>query len=356
MKIGVEEEFIVVNPDTLWITPGSFRLANSLIYRDGQYVRKCNVELPLHSGSISKILSHLSQGFCVFELKTDPYLDIEDVADEIQFHREHLIEVARENHLMILPCGVHPAHRSVDFIDNCAAFQVHVDYTRDRFERLRAHIPFLISISGNSPFFNGTVKAKSNRMRLSPHVNVARKDEVLKRNTDILYNPTLRTVEVKVFDSQITTDESLGLASIVRAIAENPDFTDQITETSYKNKRKDAIQSGEQNEVDFITEHELFALKEYNVYASKKLSEISGADWQIDIFRTYGLSSVIESLSESFIQDRRVLRESKKLINTERISAKDLWYVLPYFPFLLLDKYRKYRQDMSKIGGMRQIR
>ena len=65
MKIGVEEEFIVVDPETLWITPGAFRLANSMIYRDGQYLRKCNVELPLQSGSISKILTHLSQGFWV---------------------------------------------------------------------------------------------------------------------------------------------------------------------------------------------------------------------------------------------------------------------------------------------------
>ena len=356
MKIGVEEEFIVVDPDTLWITPGAFRLANSLIYRDGEYVRKCTVELPLLSASIVQILTHHSHGFCVFELKTDPYNDIDALADEIRFHRKNLSDIAKDNNLLILPCGLHPAHRNSDFIDNCAAFHVHVDYTRDRFERLRAHIPFFISISGNSPFFNGMVKVKSNRMRLSPHVSLARKDVVLQRNADIIYNPTLRTVEVKVFDSQITTEESLGLASIVQAIAENPDFTDQITETSYKIKRRNAIQSTEENNLDIINEHELSALRQYNTYASKKLSEITGADWQIDIFHKYGLSSVVLSLSESFIQDTRVIRHTEKLINMDHISSKDLKYVIPYFPFLLVDKYRKYRQDISKIGGMKQIR
>ena len=71
MKIGIEEEFIVADPETLFTTPGTFRLANALVYNNNSYAHKCSVELPINSGSISTILSHISEAFCVFEIKTD---------------------------------------------------------------------------------------------------------------------------------------------------------------------------------------------------------------------------------------------------------------------------------------------
>jgi len=110
MKVGVEEEFIVVDPETLWITPGAFHLATRLLFQDSQYVRKCSVELPLHSGSVSTILHRLKEAFCVVELKTDPYTDIDLLRDELVFHRKQLIDVSLDEHLWILPCGLHPGH------------------------------------------------------------------------------------------------------------------------------------------------------------------------------------------------------------------------------------------------------
>ena len=40
MKVGVEEEFIVADPETLWFNPGAFRLANGLVYKNSVYIKK----------------------------------------------------------------------------------------------------------------------------------------------------------------------------------------------------------------------------------------------------------------------------------------------------------------------------
>jgi len=213
MKVGVEEEFIVVDPETCWITPGVFRLANRLVYTDAEYIRKCSVELPLQSGSFSTILSRLSNAFCVFELKTDPFEDIDRLREEIVFHRKNLIEACKDENLMVLPSGLHPGHRSSDFVDNCAAFHVHIDYASDLYDRLVSFVPFFIAVSCNSPFFNGKIQAMNNRMNVSAHVNLPVQNDMLKRNADILFNPVLDTIEIKVFDSQITVDETVGLAT-----------------------------------------------------------------------------------------------------------------------------------------------
>lgn len=227
MKVGIEEEFIVVDPETFWCSPGSFRLATGLIYSDARYIRKCSVELPLNSGSFATILHRLREAFCVFEIKTDPYEDIDRLREELRSHRNHLTDCARDNHLWILPCGLHPAHRGSDLIDNCAALHVHLDYAKERFDRLFAAVPFLLALSANSPFLDGQVHAMSTRMMLSPHVNLPKGG--VERHADIIHNPSLGTVEVKVMDSQITLDESIGLASIVKAIGENKHFDIHIS-------------------------------------------------------------------------------------------------------------------------------
>lgn len=272
MKLGIEEEFIVADPKTLWCNPGSFRLATGLIYTDARYIQKCSVELPLNSGSISTILSHLRQAFCVFEIKTDPYEDIDDLRDELQAHRRQLVDCARDHHLLIIPSGLHPAHRTTDPIDNCAALHVHLDYSKERFDRLYSYIPFLLLLSRNSPFLNGEIHAMTNRMMLSPHVN--QPIGGLQRHADIIHNPVLRTVEVKVFDSQITLDESIGLASIVKAIGENKRFDCSITKEQYQKKRQDAILNESIFKTEFIDDSEFDFLKTYNEYALDRKSVV----------------------------------------------------------------------------------
>lgn len=355
MKVGVEEEFIVVDPETLWINSGAFRLANDMVYTDKRYIKKCNVELPLNSGSISHILTHVSKGFCIFELKTDPYEDIDHLKEEIMFHRKRLSEKAEDNHLWVLPCGLHPGHRITDFRDNCAAFHVHVDYAKHRFDRLKAFIPFLIAISVNSPFLDGHVQAYSNRMKLSPHVSMVSDQNDLDRNSDIIHNPTLDTVEVKVFDTQITIDESVGLVSIVKAICEDEHFSQMVSQID-GGHRTEAVLKGPQIIDSLIDTDLLLALKEYNDYSSKKLSMVTGAEWQMEIFDSSGLSSVIRSLAFSFIKDERVTQKSSTELDRTNSDYHDLWYFLPYLPFFILEKYNKYIQDIKKSGGIKSIK
>jgi hypothetical protein len=354
MKVGIEEEFIVVDPETLWCSPGSFRLATGLIYADARYIKKCSVELPLNSGSLSTILTRLREAFCVFEIKTDPYEDIDDLRDELHSHRRQLVDCARDNHLLILPCGLHPGHRSSDLIDNCAALHVHLDYAKERFDRLFTFIPFLLSLSANSPFLDGQVHAMSTRMMLSPHVNLPKGG--LERHADIIHNPVLGTVEVKVFDSQITLDESIGLASMVKAIGENNRFDIHITKEEYQEKRQQALLTGFEKKHEYIDDESLNLLSEYNEYAKRKLSMSTGARWQIDVFNTYGLSSVVRSLAASFEQDERVKKPSDTKLQITSGSARDLWYIIPYLPFFLIDKYYKYHQDIKTNGGLHTIR
>jgi hypothetical protein len=355
MKIGVEEELIVVDPETLWINPGAFRLANTLVYTDKKYVRKCSVELPLNSGSFSHILSHLSSGFCIIEVKTDPYEDIDSLKNEMVFHRKHLAEAAKENHLFVLPCGLHPGHRKGDFRDNCAAFHVHVDHAKNRFDRLQQFIPFLITISANSPFLDGQIQAFSNRMKISPHVDMVSSMDSLERNSDLLRNLSLDTVEVKVFDTQVTIDESIGLVSIVKAICEDERFSQNFSLKDTNSSREDAINKGSNVIESFIDSGLLLVLKEYNEYASRKLLMKTGAEWQTDIFKEMGLSSVVSSLAKSFEYDERRIQECTIELYNNNPSYCNLWYLCSYFPFFILEKYKKYVQDIKLTGGIASL-
>jgi len=354
MKVGLEEEFIVVDPETLWCSPSSFRLATGLIYADARYIQKCSVELPLNSGSLSTILSRRREAFCVFEIKTDPYEDIDNLRDELFYHRRCLVDCARDNHLLILPSGLHPAHRSSDLIDNCAALHVHLDYAKERFDRLFASLPFLLSLSANSPFLNGQAQAMSTRMMLSPHVNLPKGG--LERHADLIHNPVLGTVEVKVFDSQITLDESLGLASIAKAIGEDKRFDTPISKEEYQTKRQQALLTGFEKNNEYIDDESLNILIDYNEYAKRKLSMSTGARWQIDVFKIYGLASVVRSLAASFEQDKRVITPSDIKLQLTSGRGRDLWYLIPYLPFFFMDKYNKYHQDIKMSGGFHTIR
>ena len=350
MKIGVEEEFIVVDPKTLFLHSGSFRLATHLIYKNPIYQKKCSVEMPLNSGSVKTILQNAGKAFCVFEVKTDPYEDIDRIREELKFHRGNVADIARDNHLMVLPTGLHPAHSSKDFVDHCAAFHVHLDYSKEAFQRLYGFIPFLISQSTNSPFLDGKIQAMSNRMHLSAHVNIPTMG--LQRNADIIHNPSLNTVEVKVFDTQITIDESMGLASLVKMIGEDPCFHSEIMKGDYVKLREQAILYGSKGS---LIDKDHLRIFEDNVDTSKILNQMNGSDWQIELFKKHGLSSVVHSLWESFQHDERMIKTSSQEIDRTESSFWKLFYQFPYSPFLCMDKYNKYLQDIAYSGGLRKI-
>jgi hypothetical protein len=247
---------------------------------------------------------------------------------------------------MVLPTGLHPFYSTDSFIpDNCAALHVHVDYHKDVFDRLYEKIPFLISISTNSPFINGKTGVMSNRLRCSPHISIP--TEQYRRSSDIIHNTHLNTVEIRVLDSQITTHDSIGIASIIKSIAEQEEFNKTIAKESYSIKREKAIEKASALEMISSTEYDI--LKQYNIYSKQFLKESTGSAWQLQVYEKYGLPSVIVSLWKSFCADKRTIESSDKHIIKNNSSSFDLLYLIPYFPFFFIDKYKKYHQDIGSV-------
>ncbi len=344
MKVGIEEEFIVVDPTTLFHTPAAFQLASGLAYQDFSSFTKRSVELPLSSQSISTILKNPKKGFSIFEIKTEPYEDIDLLRDELFILREQLCDIAVKNDLYVIPTGLHPSYSLVNsFSDNCAALHIHIDYQKGIFEKIRSMIPFLISISTNSPFINGKKHASSCRLDISPHVGIPTNDS--DRSVDLLHNKKLNTVEIRVLDSQITIDESIGIASVVKAIAESDQFQRDITNDEYIKQRNIAVKQGFQSIKISDREHE--ELHNFNEYAKMVLNERNGSDWQIDVYNEFGLSGVIVSLWESFKQNKKVTVQTEKEIDSDYVSILPLLYFIPYSPFFFLNKYKKCHQDLD---------
>lgn len=345
MKIGIEEEFIVVDSDTLFHTPSAFRLATNLSYNDFTRFMKWSVELPLNSGNILSILKNLKKGFSIIEIKTEPHEEIELLRNELLQLRNELLKVAIRNNLLILPCGLHPFYSPKNsFLDNCAALHIHIDYKTGVLKRIRSIIPFLISISTNSPFINGKVAAKSNRIKFSQHINNLKNQS--KRSVDILHNEKLNTIEIRILDSQITVDESIGLASIAKIVAESDNFNNlSINDKDYIRDREIAGNNGYGSIK--ISDKLYEKLLGYNYYSKYIIEEENGSDWQIKIFEKFGLSSVVFSLWDSFNKNKRVISKTKSKIYADNISFFPLFYIIPYAPFLLLEKYKKYKQDIT---------
>ncbi len=344
MKIGIEEEFIVVDPHSLFCTPGAFRLATGMVYSDFSKVHSCSVELPLSSRSVHHILTNLKKAFNIFEIKTDATADIDLLREQLRSLRKIVSEIAIDNQLMIIPTGLHPLYSESNGIrDNCAALQVHVDYDKKVFDQLQAMIPFLISISVNSPFIDGKKKDLSNRLSCSPHIGIPTNSG--SRSADLIHNKVLDTVEVRVCDTQITVDESIGIASIIQFLSEQNRLGKKRNKKVYETQRKQAARSGFNS--NFISEETIDVLRSYNKYAKKKLEKSTGADWQIEIREKENLASVITSLWESFKQDKRILQSVDKEILLDEVRGKDLWYFVSYSPFFFVDKARKCLRDKS---------
>jgi hypothetical protein len=259
-------------------------------------------------------------------------------------YRKMIADIVDDNHLMVLPTGIHPLYSTYNSIpDNCAALHIHVDYQKQYNSKIFSMLPCLISISTNSPFLNGEIHAKSNRMEMTPHIGLPSGDSA--RNVDLLHNKRLNTLEIRLLDTQITADDSIGLASIVKQICESDRFNRILTQDEYIVQRKKAMHEGFQSIPLCDEEYDLLA--EYNRFTRQLLEQQNGSDWQIEIFKEHGLASVITSLWESFMQNKRMIKKCSKTININKIHLLNLWYIIPYAPFLFTDKYRKYNGDIT---------
>jgi hypothetical protein len=350
MKIGIEEEFLVIDPDTLFYTPSAPRLANSLVYKNKNYIKKSSVELPLNSG-IFKFIRQAKKGYCVIEIKTNPYNEIEKLKNELDNLRRDLIDVAEENGLYLIPTGVHPMFlKNENFADNCAALHIHIQsLNKKTYNRILGNVPFLISISTNSPFYEGKVMAMSSRAQISNHISSPKNH--FDRESDLLINNSLKTIEIRILDTQITSDETIGLSSIYRTIAQNNLFYKNITREEYDKLRQQSILNGRGGIK--LNKERYNILASADKYSKKVLETENGSNWQINIYKKYGMGSVIQSLWESFKLNKRTIKTTTKKIDIENVKKYDLFYLLPYFPFFMIEKIKKYFQDITPIKNIK---
>jgi carboxylate-amine ligase len=109
--------------------------------------------------------------------------------------------------------------------------------------RLRAHLPLLLALSGNSPFWQGRdtglASARTPIFQAFPRVGIPRAfasydewagviDQLLRAGAfpaptfiwwDVRLQPSLGTVEIRVMDAQTTTADTAALVGLVQSIA-----------------------------------------------------------------------------------------------------------------------------------------
>jgi hypothetical protein len=300
---------------------------------------------------LKRPLCDLKKGFCVVEIKTDPSEDFDTLKRELDEHRKNLVDVSEENNLMLLPAGIHPLYTVDNTLpDNCASLHIHVDNKSEKYyNRLLGMIPFLISISTNSPFYGGKVKAMSTRALISPHMGPP--NNRYSRHSDLIINKSLNTIEIRVLDTQITSDESLGLVEIVDVIVRNDIFDAVLSRERYVQEREMAVQKG-RGSVQ-IDDDQYEVIRNSGRYAKSLLESPSGSEWQIEIKNKDNLASLIMSLWTSFRNNKRCIeRCSKEII--ENIKWRNLVYFMPYSPFFIIEKYKKYRQDLVDVDDCKR--
>jgi glutamate---cysteine ligase / carboxylate-amine ligase len=287
--IGIEEELMLVDSETLDLAQG-----------------------------IETILADLGQGYAtsvkpellqaVLEIATEPCADLEEAGSQLAALRLTVGESAQRNGMLLAAGGTHPTARWEDqqVVDRPRYRQlieqlgwiarqelifgthVHVGmagadkaiYVADG---LRRHIPLLLAISSNSPFWcgenTGMMSARTPIFRHFPRVGVpphygsweiysSRVELMMAAGAiedytylwwDVRPHPDLGTVEIRVFDQQTRLEDTIALASLAISLAHRyaANFDDEKplvevpTELIDDNKVRAALRGLEGDLVDF---------------------------------------------------------------------------------------------------------
>jgi carboxylate-amine ligase len=248
--VGIEEEFALVDPDTLQLVP---RFAE---------LRDAAADDPLLSVAIAGELISSE-----IEIRSGAGSDIDDARARQSEARRRLFGLAREHSILLGATGTHPLsdYRDQHIIDtehyrrvedglkyvawrnNTFSVHVHVGVRgADRAvrvcDRLRPILPLLLAVSANSPFVDGRDSglhsARSQIFTKSfPRCGIpdafgswrawADYVELLVRTTSIVEFTQLwwsvrphhafGTVEVRICDAQMTAEEADGLTALITA-------------------------------------------------------------------------------------------------------------------------------------------
>jgi carboxylate-amine ligase len=252
--IGIEEELMILDAETL-------ELANE-------------IESLLEAAPQGEVKPELMES--VLEISTDPCETIAEAGEQLRTLRRHVSTAASTRDLAIGAAGTHPFAKWEDqrivarprYRDLISAlrfvarqeliFGVHVHVGLDDPDKaihvangMRVHMPILLALSANSPFWRGDstglASVRTPIFRAFPRVGIppTYKDwedyaqridfmvegRVIEDYTyqwyDVRPHPRFGTVEIRVMDSQTRIEHTLGLAvltqALVRELAEHFD-------------------------------------------------------------------------------------------------------------------------------------
>jgi carboxylate-amine ligase len=247
--LGIEEELMIVDEETLDLSNSIERLLDDLrdVPTDGE------------------VKPELMEGVC--EIATTPVRNTVEAGMQLRALRRTVNQVAHRRGLAIGSSGTHPfalwedqrivaRPRYRDLISGLQfvarqeiIFGIHVHVGVDHPDKaihvtngMRVHVPLLLALSGNSPFWRGdNTGLDSTRtpiFRAFPRVGIppryddfadwARRIEFMMESKvigdytylwyDVRPHPTFGTVEVRVMDSQTRVEHTLALAALVQAM------------------------------------------------------------------------------------------------------------------------------------------
>jgi glutamate---cysteine ligase / carboxylate-amine ligase len=247
--VGIEEEVMLLEPE-------SWGLAH-----EGEHVL---AKLPPDLGAHAAAETHQA----TIELATLPWRTAREAAREARQLRVGLRDALERWGLRAASAGTHPlALWSDTRVSRSARYQLVYESMRELARReptfalhvhigvadperaivlqnrLRVHLPLLLALSANSPFwqarYTGLASARTPIFQAFPRVGVPRAfrsyseyveavDQLLRVDAfpaptflwwDVRPQPRLGTVEVRVMDAQTTATDTAALATVVQAIA-----------------------------------------------------------------------------------------------------------------------------------------
>jgi carboxylate-amine ligase len=247
--LGIEEELMIVDEETLDLSNSIERLLADLS------------DIPTEG----EVKPELMEGVC--EIATTPVKTAAEAGGQLRALRRTVNQVANQHGLAIGSAGTHPfalwedqrivaRPRYRDLISGLQfvarqeiIFGIHVHVGVDDPDKaihvtngMRVHMPVLLALSANSPFWRGdTTGLESTRtpvFRAFPRVGIppryddfedwARRIEFMQQSKvigdytylwyDVRPHPKFGTVEVRVMDSQTRVEHTLALAALVQAM------------------------------------------------------------------------------------------------------------------------------------------
>jgi glutamate---cysteine ligase / carboxylate-amine ligase len=243
--IGIEEELMILDAESLGLTS--------------------SIGAVLEDADDERIKPELHE--CVLEIATRPAPDTRAAGEELRELRHRVREVAGGRGLAIGASGTHPFSRWEDqrisagehyralisdlrFVARQELiFGLHVHVGLDDADKaiqvangMRVHVPLLLALSANSPFWRGDLTGLAStrmpifrafpRVGIPPHyedwadyeqrigfmVEAGMLEDYTHLWFDVRPHPKLGTVEIRAMDAQTRVEHSLALAALVQAM------------------------------------------------------------------------------------------------------------------------------------------